>query len=133
MYNIAITKEKKTKFFNGNDDKPRSYPTLADALVSAQYLGLNKQEGVELHFIMEGTSVDAVTQTTSTITPPADNAVKEKQEADLNSGDNTENDKNVENNVGTGDITQNGAGGQDENSNADLNVTNAGAGGNTQQ
>jgi hypothetical protein len=66
MYNIAITKDKETKFFDGTDSKPRSYPTLADALMSAQYLGLAKQD-VELHFIKEGTSNEAINQTTTGI------------------------------------------------------------------
>ena len=61
MYNIAITKEKKTHFFNGADDQPRQYPTLADALVSAQYLGLTRQD-VELHFVKEGAAIDAITE-----------------------------------------------------------------------
>ena len=62
MYNIAITKEKKTDFFNGADDQPRQYPTLADALVSAQYLGLTRQD-VELHFVKNGATIDTITQT----------------------------------------------------------------------
>jgi len=77
MYNIAITKEKKTEFFNGNDAKPRSYPNLAEALISAQYLGLTKQD-VELHFVKEGTSIDAVTQTTSSIEDTAKKVSAEK-------------------------------------------------------
>ena len=69
MYNIAITKDKETSFFNGADEKPRPYPTLADALVSAQYLGLTRQD-VELHFVKEGTSIEEITQTTTVTTPP---------------------------------------------------------------
>ena len=53
MYNIAITKDKETKFYEGDGGKPRSYPTLADALVSAQYLGLARLDA-ELHFVKEG-------------------------------------------------------------------------------
>jgi len=62
MYNIAITKENKTTFYDGADGKPRPYPTLADALVSAQYLGLTRQD-VELHFVKEGASIEAITKT----------------------------------------------------------------------
>ena len=66
MYNIAITKEGKTDFFNDIDDNPRPYPSLADALVSAQYLGLNRDD-VELHFIKEGASTEGITQTVKTL------------------------------------------------------------------
>jgi len=59
MYNIAITKENKTEFFNCTGNKPRQYPTLADALVSAQYLGLSRGD-VELHFVKEGTSLEGM-------------------------------------------------------------------------
>jgi hypothetical protein len=69
MYNIAITKENKTSFFNGADDKPRPYPTLADALVSAQYLGLTRED-VELHFVREGASIDSITKTTTSMAKP---------------------------------------------------------------
>ena len=75
MYNIAITKENKTEFFNGADDKPRSYPTLADALVSAQYLGLTRQDA-ELHFVKAGTSIEAITETTTGIAPQGGGADK---------------------------------------------------------
>ena len=68
MYNIAITKDKETSFFNGADEKPRPYPTLADALVSAQYLGLTRQD-VELHFVKEGTPTEEITRTTTAATP----------------------------------------------------------------
>jgi hypothetical protein len=64
MYNIAITKDRETKFFDGADNKPRPYPTLADALVSAQYLGLTKQD-VELHFVKEGADVEEAAKTTT--------------------------------------------------------------------
>ncbi|MDR0474383.1 MAG: hypothetical protein LBH43_12015 [Treponema sp.] len=59
MYNIAITKNKETSFFDGADGKPRPYPTLADALVSAQYLGLSRQD-VELHFVKEGAAAEGL-------------------------------------------------------------------------
>ena len=62
MYNIAITKEGKTDFYKGTGDNPNRYPTLADALVSAQYLGLTRQD-VELHFVKEGTSAASITKT----------------------------------------------------------------------
>ena len=67
MFNIAIAKNKETKFFEDGTGKPRSYPTLADALVSAQYLGLTKQDA-ELYFVKEGASIDDVTKTASTVT-----------------------------------------------------------------
>jgi len=59
MYNIAITKENKTDFFYCTGNKPRQYPTLADALVSAQYLGLSRGD-VELHFVKEGTFLEGI-------------------------------------------------------------------------
>lgn len=59
MYNIAINNGKETKFFHGSDGKPRSYPSLAEALVSAQYLGLARQD-VELHFLKEGELIETV-------------------------------------------------------------------------
>ena len=76
MYNIAITKDKNTDFFSGNDMKPRSYPTLTEALVSAQYLGLAKQD-VELHFVREGASVEAITETASSISSPGKESIPE--------------------------------------------------------
>ena len=75
MYNIAITKENKTEFYDGADGKPRPYPTLADALVSAQYLGLTRQD-VELHFVKEGASIEAVTKTTTAVAKPKRNSAK---------------------------------------------------------
>jgi Pyruvate/2-oxoacid:ferredoxin oxidoreductase gamma subunit len=62
MYNIAITQKGKNAFFADNDGKPRNYPTLADALVSAQYLGLTRQD-VELHFVKEGTVIGELSET----------------------------------------------------------------------
>jgi predicted component of type VI protein secretion system len=56
MYNIAITQDGITAFFADAVGKPRSYPTMADALVSAQYLGLTRKD-VELHFVKEGTVI----------------------------------------------------------------------------
>jgi len=82
MYNIAITKENKTEFFYCTGDKPRQYPTLADALVSAQYLGLS-QGDVELHFVKEGTSIERLTQASA----PGKKAGKGKQGVEANPGD----------------------------------------------
>jgi len=62
MYNIAITNEKETAFFSNVDGKPKKYPTLADALASAQYLGLARQDA-DLHFVREGTPIDAFSGT----------------------------------------------------------------------
>jgi len=62
MYNIAITKDDKTNFHRGSGDKPNRYPTLADALVSAQYLGLSRSAD-DLHFVREGTPIDAFSGT----------------------------------------------------------------------
>ena len=73
MYNIAITKENKTEFFNCTGDKPRQYPTLAAALVSAQYLGLS-QGDVELHFVKEGASIEGITKAV----PKGEKAGKDK-------------------------------------------------------
>ena len=64
MFNIAITKENDTKFYDDTDGKPRQYPTLADALVTAQYHGLT-QDADGLHFVKDGVSIDAVTKTTT--------------------------------------------------------------------
>jgi len=57
MYNIAITKENKTELFTDTEGKPRRYPALVEALVSAQYLGLASGD-VELHFVKEGPAVE---------------------------------------------------------------------------
>jgi len=69
MYNIAITKEKETKFFSDAGGKPKRYPTLADALVSAQYLGLTRQDA-ELHFVKDGTAVESIAGTAAATLPP---------------------------------------------------------------
>jgi len=69
MYNIVISKgrdvEREVGFLNGADDKPRQYPTLAEALVSAQYLGLTRQD-VELHFVREGAHTAGLITETAT-------------------------------------------------------------------
>jgi hypothetical protein len=84
MYNIAITRGENTEFFNGNDGKPRSYPTLADALVTAQYLGLSKQEGVELHFVKEGSSIEAAVAACPSAPVKPEKAKGDKQEPEQN-------------------------------------------------
>jgi len=76
MYNIVISKgmdvEREVDFLNGADDKPRRYPTLAEALVSAQYLGLTRQN-VELHFVREGAhAAGLITETATANTPQGD-------------------------------------------------------------
>jgi hypothetical protein len=65
MYNTIITREGESAFLTENDGKPRNYPTLSDALVSAQYLGLTKGE-VELHFVKEGAVIPGALANTST-------------------------------------------------------------------
>jgi len=62
MYCIAITKEGKTDFYKGSGGRPSRYPTLADALVSAQYLGLTRQ-AEELHFVKGGADLGAISKT----------------------------------------------------------------------
>ncbi|MCL2093019.1 MAG: hypothetical protein FWH12_02385 [Treponema sp.] len=59
MFNIAVTKENQTRFYEDADGKPRQYPTLADALVTAQYHGLTK-ESDGLFFVKHGTPVDDI-------------------------------------------------------------------------
>jgi len=86
MYNIAVTKENKTEFFNCTGDKPRQYPTLAAALVSAQYLGLSRGD-VELHFVKEGTSIKRFTQEASPVKKTGKEAGKGKQSVKANPKD----------------------------------------------
>ena len=62
MFNITITKENETKFYDDADGQPRQYPTLADALVTAQYHGLTK-EADGLYFVKDGMTIESVTKT----------------------------------------------------------------------
>ena len=68
MFNIATTKNNETKFYEDADGKPRQYPTLADALVTAQYHGLT-HDADGLHFVRDGVSIEAFTKTTTSPAP----------------------------------------------------------------
>jgi len=105
MYNIAITKENKTEFFNCTGDKPRQYPTLADALVSAQYLGLSRGD-VELHFVKEGASISEIAKNV----PHGKKAAKSKQDVEANLGGG---DDLASRGVGIGPDGASGGGGVD--------------------
>jgi len=110
MYNIAITKENKTEFFNCTGDKPRQYPTLADALVSAQYLGLSRGD-VELHFVKEGASIERFTQEASPVEKAGKEAGKGKQRVKANPKD--EGNKDNADPDAAGDLAQEEMSGED--------------------
>ena len=64
MYNIAVVKDKKSELYKGNDGSVYAFPTLDEALISAQYHGLGRQYD-ELYFVKEGADIESVTVSAS--------------------------------------------------------------------